>query len=274
MQDVIQQAVRLALSEDVGTGDVSAALVTADTMGQARIVSREPAVLCGTAWVNEVFLQVDPAVSLQWAFADGQPVRAGDVLCTLSGPSRALLTGERTALNFLQLLSATATQTARYVQRIAHTRCKLLDTRKTLPGLRVAQKYAVTCGGGVNHRMGLYDQVLIKENHIMAAGSIQAAVQQARQQSPGLKVEVETENLDELQLALNAKADIVMLDNFDLDTMRQAVHMAAHTTPLEASGGVTLETIQAIAETGVDFVSVGDITKNVLALDLSMRFAS
>ena len=272
MQDVIQQAVRLALSEDVGTGDVSAALVAADTMGQARIVSREPAVLCGTAWVNEVFLQVNPAVSLQWAFADGQPVAAGDVLCTLTGPSRALLTGERTALNFLQLLSATATQTARYVQRIAHTRCKLLDTRKTLPGLRVAQKYAVTCGGGVNHRMGLYDQVLIKENHIMAAGSIQAAVQQARQQSPGLKVEVETENLDELQQALTAKADIVMLDNFDLNTMRQAVHMAAHTTPLEASGGVTLETIQAIAETGVDFVSVGDITKNVLALDLSMRF--
>ena len=221
--------------------------------------------------MNEVFQQLDSSVVLDWQVQDGSRVQANDVLFTIRGKARSILTGERTALNFLQTLSATATATASYVDLIAHTPCKVLDTRKTLPGLRTAQKYAVLCGGGVNHRIGLYDRVLIKENHIMAAGSITAAIQQARILHPGILVEVETENLIELAEAHNARADIIMLDDYDLPSMREAVKLIAGKIPLEASGGVNKETIVAIAETGVDYVSIGEITKHVKAIDLSMR---
>ena len=268
----IKQHVAAALLEDVGQGDVSAALIDGAELSQAEVTCREHAVLCGVAWFDEVFRQLEDKVSVQWAFKDGARVDPGDVLCRISGRSRTLLTAERTALNFLQLLSGTATQTARYVDLISHTNCRLLDTRKTLPGFRSAQKYAVRCGGGTNHRLGLYDQVLIKENHIHAAGSIRAAVEQARTQNPKIKVEVEVENLVELQEAVDASPNIIMLDNFEIDLMREAVALVGGKVLLEASGGVDLNTISSIAETGVDFVSVGDVTKNIRAIDLSMRF--
>ncbi len=278
----IASSVALALAEDIGSGDVTADLIAADTHSRARVISRENAILCGVAWFDEVFRQVNPAIKLNWHFKDGDAVTANAVLCEIAGNARGMLTAERSALNFLQTLSGTATATRRYVDLIAHTACRILDTRKTLPGLRTAQKYAVLCGGGVNHRIGLYDRVLIKENHIMAAGSIRAAVQQARQLHPGIKVEVETENLQEFAEASAAQADIIMLDDYDLASMREAVRLnrlnAASGTDtgaaivLEASGGVNLQTVAAIAETGVDFISVGGITKHVQALDLSMRF--
>ena len=267
----ISLSVQRALAEDIGTGDVTADLIPADTQAIATVITREPAVIAGVAWVNEVFQQLDSSVVLDWQVQDGSRVQANDVLFTIRGKARSILTGERTALNFLQTLSATATATASYVDLIAHTPCKVLDTRKTLPGLRTAQKYAVLCGGGVNHRIGLYDRVLIKENHIMAAGSITAAIQQARILHPGILVEVETENLIELAEAHNARADIIMLDDYDLPSMREAVKLIAGKIPLEASGGVNKETIVAIAETGVDYVSIGEITKHVKAIDLSMR---
>ena len=268
----ISLSVQRALAEDIGTGDVTADLIPADKQAIATVITREPAVIAGVAWVNEVFQQLDSSVVLDWQVQDGSRVQANDVLFTIRGKARSILTGERTALNFLQTLSATATATASYVDLIAHTPCKVLDTRKTLPGLRTAQKYAVLCGGGVNHRIGLYDRVLIKENHIMAAGSITAAIQQARILHPGILVEVETENLIELAEAHNARADIIMLDDYDLPSMREAVKLIAGKIPLEASGGVNKETIVAIAETGVDYVSIGEITKHVKAIDLSMRF--
>ena len=268
----ISLCVLRALAEDIGTGDVTADLIPADKQAIATVITREPAVIAGVAWVNEVFQQLDSSVVLDWQVQDGSRVQANDVLFTIRGKARSILTGERTALNFLQTLSATATATASYVDLIAHTPCKVLDTRKTLPGLRTAQKYAVLCGGGVNHRIGLYDRVLIKENHIMAAGSITAAIQQARILHPGILVEVETENLIELAEAHNARADIIMLDDYDLPSMREAVKLIAGKIPLEASGGVNKETIVAIAETGVDYVSIGEITKHVKAIDLSMRF--
>ena len=270
----IQTTVARVLDEDIGTGDVTAGLIPAAKQASATVICREAAILCGTAWFNEVFRQLDPAVHIIWQHQDGERVTANAVLCTLQGSARSILSGERAALNFLQTLSATATATRRYVDLVAHTQCRILDTRKTLPGLRTAQKYAVVCGGGTNHRIGLYDRVLIKENHIMAAGSITAAIQQARQLHPGILVEVETENLQELAEATAAQADIIMLDEYSLADMREAVRLTDGRIPLEASGGVSPETLVAIAETGVNFVSIGGITKHVRAVDLSMRFVA
>lgn len=270
----IQATVARALAEDIGTGDVTAGLIPAEKQASATVITREDAVLCGVAWFDEVFRQLDPSVQIEWQYQDGERVAANAVLCTLRGSARSILSGERAALNFLQTLSATATATRRYVDLVAHTSCRILDTRKTLPGLRTAQKYAVLCGGGTNHRIGLYDRVLIKENHIMAAGSITQAIQQARQLHPGILVEVETENLQELAEATAAQADIIMLDEYSLADMREAVRVTAGKIPLEASGGVSPETLVAIAETGVDFVSIGGITKHVRAVDLSMRFVA
>lgn len=263
-----------ALREDVGPGDVTAGLIAEQTRAHARVLCREAAVLCGAAWFNETFRQLDASLEIRWHARDGESIPAGTVLCDLEGPARGLLTGERTALNFLQLLSGTATVTQRYVAAVSGTGCRILDTRKTVPGLRSAQKYAVRCGGGTNHRMGLYDMVLIKENHIAAAGSITAAVATARRVAPGIRIEVETETLEQVHEALAAAADIIMLDNFPLEQMRAAVAInRAHARPaqIESSGGVSLETVRAIAETGVDYVSVGALTKHVCAIDLSMR---
>jgi len=270
--ELIREAVKLALIEDMGNGDVTAGLIPEDIIAHAHVLCRVPAVICGTDWFDEAFRQLDGLVVVGWHVADGDRVEPGTRLCSLRGPARALLTGERTALNYLQLLSATATATRTYVDAIEGTGARILDTRKTLPGLRVAQKYAVTCGGGHNHRMGLYDAVLIKENHIMAAGSIAAAVQAARALAPGLMVEVETETLDEVDQALAAGVDVIMLDDFPLAQMREAVARVKGKVKLEASGGVNLETVRAIAETDVDYISVGSITKDVKAIDLSMRF--
>ena len=274
LPDDLPEQVSRALREDIGPGDVTAQLIAPDTAAKARVLCRESAIICGTAWFDETFRQLEPRVRVRWLTEDGTRVAADTVLCELEGPARAILSGERTALNFLQLLSATAAATARYVQAVAGTACRILDTRKTLPGLRTAQKYAVKCGGGQNHRMGLYDMVLIKENHIAAAGSIAAAVQAARTLSPGLPVEVETENLDEVAAALAAQCDIIMLDEFSLIDLQRAVALnraAPRPAKLEASGGVSQERIAAIAATGVDFISVGGLTKHVQAVDLSMR---
>ena len=268
----LSETVARALAEDVGSGDVTAALLPADARSRARVISREPAVICGRAWFDEVFRQLDRSVQVAWRVADGAAVAPGDTLCEITGPTRALLTGERTALNFLQTLSGTATAARRYAEAVAHTRARVLDTRKTLPGLRSAQKFATRCGGCLNHRMGLYDLVLIKENHILAAGSIAAALAAARRLFPALEVEVEVEDLPELDQALAAGADIVLLDNFDLAGLRAAVQRAAGSVRLEASGNVDLENVSAFAETGVDYISVGSLTKHVRAVDLSMRF--
>ena len=271
--DLAEQVAR-ALREDVGPGDITAGLIAERTRARAHVLCREAAVLCGAAWFNETFRQLDPLLEIRWHFHDGTRVEADSILCELEGPARSLLTGERTALNFLQLLSGTASATQRYVAAVAGTPCRILDTRKTVPGLRSAQKYAVRCGGGSNHRLGLYDMVLIKENHIAAAGSIAAAVAAARREAPGVRVEVEAETLDQLRQALDAHADIVMLDDFELADVRAAVGLnRGHTHPaqLECSGGIELTTLRAIAETGVDFVSVGSLTKHVTAIDLSMR---
>ncbi|MEE9351266.1 MAG: carboxylating nicotinate-nucleotide diphosphorylase [Thiotrichaceae bacterium] len=270
----IPQSVRIALEEDIGSGDVTADLIPLDEVSKATIICRDDAVLAGAAWLDEAFRQIDDSVIVQWYFKDGDLVEQGAVLCRVQGASRSLLSGERVGLNFLQLLSATATITHTYVKAVEGTKAKVLDTRKTIPGLRQAQKYAVLCGGGDNHRIGLYDRVLIKENHIMAVGSISLAVEQAKLLHPDLKVEVETENLDEFQEASKAGADIIMLDNFTLDDMKKAVDINAGKIMLEASGGVRLDTVKLIAETGVDYISVGEITKDIKAVDLSMRFES
>jgi len=270
----LPEQVQAALREDIGPGDVTAALVPAAQRVRGRVIAREAAVLCGRAWVEETFRQLDPNVHLTWHAADGERVGAGEVVFEISGPARAVLTGERTALNFLQLLSATATATREYVDAVEGTACRILDTRKTIPGLRSAQKYAVRCGGADNHRLGLYDRVLIKENHIAAAGSITGAIAAARSRSPDIPVEVEVESLIELEEALNAAPDIVMLDDFTLADLRAAVALnraRGARAKLEASGGVSLEGVRGIAETGVDFVSVGALTKHVHAVDLSMR---
>ncbi len=267
----IDAVVRHALAEDIGCGDITARLIPADAEAHGRVIVREAAVLCGTAWFDEVFRQLDRRVQVVWQARDGERLRPGQTLCQLRGPARSLLSGERAALNFLQTLSATATQTRRYVDAIKGTGTRLLDTRKTLPGLRTAQKYATACGGAQNHRMGLFDAFLIKENHILAAGGITQAVARARKIAPGKSVEVEVENLDELRQALDAGADTVMLDNMDLATMREAVTLTAGRGKLEASGNVNLDTLHAIAGTGVDYISVGAITKDVYAVDLSMR---
>ena len=274
--EYIARTVRTALEEDVGSGDLTAQLIPADRMSKATVISREDATLSGRAWFDEVFRQLDPRVRVTWQAADGDQVRANQVLCELTGPSRALLTGERTALNFLQSLSGTATETSRYAAALKGTACRVLDTRKTIPGLRLAQKYAVRCGGGTNHRIGLFDAILVKENHIAAAGSIASAVSEARRLNSKVMLEVEVETFDELQQALDAKVDRILLDNFSLDDMRKAVSITrAHKNTgieLEASGNMSLDTLRSVAETGVDFISVGGLTKHVTALDLSMRF--
>jgi len=269
--DVVLSNVRAALNEDVGSGDITAALIEPHSQAAARVITREDGVLCGRAWVDAVFTQLDTEVALEWHGEDGQHVSAGDSLFSLRGPARSLLTGERTALNFLQLLSGTATTCRHYADLVAGTGVKLLDTRKTIPGLRIAQKYAVSCGGCHNHRIGLYDAFLIKENHISACGGIAAAVRTARDHAPDKPVEVEVENLQELEQALAAACDRVMLDNFSLEQMAIAVDMAAGQLELEASGNVTATTLRPIAETGVDYISIGALTKDCKALDLSMR---
>ena len=264
--------VALALAEDVGDGDLTAALIPEHAQAEATVVSRETAILCGAAWFDAVFRQLDPRIAIDWRAADGDRVEPEQLLCTLHGPARPLLTGERTALNFLQLLSGTATLARRYADAVAGTHAVILDTRKTLPGLRLAQKYAVRCGGCRNHRIGLFDAVLIKENHIMAAGSIGNAIATARHLHPGVTVEVEVENRAELEEALAAQPDIVMLDNFDLAAMAEAVRIVGGSVKLEASGNVNFDTVRGIAETGVDYISIGGLTKDVRAIDLSMRF--
>ena len=269
--EYIAKVVTQALAEDIASGDITAELIGADVQARSRIVTREDGILCGTAFALEAFQQIDPSCHVEWAAQDGDAIAADSLVCTLSGPARALLTGERTALNFLQLLSGTASTAGQYAARVAHTGVKLLDTRKTVPGLRLAQKYAVTCGGCYNHRIGLFDAFLIKENHISAAGSIARAVAAARDVAPDRPVEVEVENEAELEQALTAGADRIMLDNFTLEALRDAVSHTAGSAELEASGNVTDETLVAIAETGLDFISIGALTKHVRALDLSMR---
>ena len=270
----IGTTVAAALAEDVGSGDLTAALVPAGRKGRATVITREAATVAGRPYVDEVFRQVDPSVTVEWHVADGDAVQPNQLLYRLAGPARSLLTGERTALNFYQVLSATATATRRYADLLADLPCRVLDTRKTLPCLRNAQKYAVRCGGGVNHRIGLYDGILVKENHIIAAGSIGAAVAAAKVSGAGVMIEVEVETLDELRQALAAGADMALLDEFSLDDLRAAVALnRAHPQgpiKLEASGGVSLESLRSIAETGVDFISVGALTHSVKALDVSL----
>ena len=269
----VAETVRRALAEDVGAGDLTANLISEATLARAQVITREDAVLCGSAWFDEVFRQVDARVRVTWDARDGDAVRAGQALCHLEGPARGILTGERAALNFLQLLSGTATRTRQYVEAVRGTHAVILDTRKTVPGLRLAQKYAVRCGGGHNHRLGLYDGILIKENHIAAAGSVAAALKAAKDAAaPGLLVELEVENLQQLQEAIAVGASRILLDNFDLEGLRAAVRETRGRAQLEVSGGVTLANVRAIAETGVDYISVGDLTKNVTAVDLSLRF--
>jgi len=267
----IEINVRKALAEDIGAGDITAQLIPAERLAHAKVITREAAVICGTAWVDAVFRQLDPRVAVHWQVADGEQVAADRVLFQLEGPSRALLSGERAALNFLQTLSGVATRSRYYADLVEGTGVQLLDTRKTIPGLRLAQKYAVTCGGCHNHRIGLYDAFLIKENHIAACGGIAEAVAAARRIAPGKPVEVEVESLDELEQALRAGADIVMLDELSLDDMRTAVGIAAGRAKLEASGGIDEESLRRVAETGVDYISIGALTKHVRAVDLSMR---
>ncbi|MEL7560875.1 carboxylating nicotinate-nucleotide diphosphorylase [Stutzerimonas chloritidismutans] len=267
----IESNVRRALVEDVGTGDITAQLIPAERLAQAKIITREAAVISGTAWVDAVFRQLDPRVAVHWRVADGERVDADRVLFHLEGPARALLSGERAALNFLQTLSGVATRCRQYADLVEGTGVRLLDTRKTIPGLRMAQKYAVTCGGCHNHRIGLYDAFLIKENHIAACGGIAEAVAAAHRIAPGKPVEVEVESLDELEQALRAGADVVMLDELNLADMRTAVGITAGRAKLEASGGIDDGTLRAIAETGVDYISIGALTKHVRAVDLSMR---
>ncbi len=262
--------IRQFLQEDIGSGDLTAQIIEPEAQARAVVVTREAMTLCGSAWFDAVFKQLDESVWIHWRYQEGDLCEAGEPICEITGPARALLTAERTALNLLQSLSATATVTHRYVEAVAGTGCRILDTRKTIPGLRMAQKYAVRCGGGCNHRIGLFDAILIKENHILTAGSIAAAVARGRAVAD-VPLEVEVENLDEFQQALQAQPDRVMLDNFSLDDLRQAVQLNQGQVELEASGNVTLETIRAVAETGVDFISVGALTKHIQAVDLSMR---
>lgn len=269
----IDAQVAVALDEDVGSGDLTAALLSAETWANADVIVRDSdAVLCGSDWFAAVFARLDSTVKVTWEAADGDLLASGSLVCRLEGPAPSILTGERTALNFLQTLSGTAALARRYVKQVSGTGAVILDTRKTLPGLRLAQKYAVRCGGGHNHRIGLYDAILIKENHIRSAGSIRAALTAAETVGRGVVVEIEVESLDELREALTAGARRVLLDNFSLDQLRDAVALTAGRAGLEASGGVNLETVRAIAETGVDFISVGGLTKDLKATDYSMLF--
>ncbi len=278
MKDYIQKSVAYALAEDVGDGDLTAELISASAVMDATIITRDAMTMAGQPWVAEVMQQVDADIEIEWMHVDGDSVAADSTLCQLRGRARAILTAERTALNFLQFLSSTATTTARYVAAVSGTDCRILDTRKTIPGQRLAQKYAVRCGGGVNHRIGLFDAILIKENHIISAGSITAAIENSRQLHAEMPVEIEVESLDELRDALSSRAERLLLDNFSLDMLREAVAINRDEgdppAELEASGGVTINDLRKIAETGVDYISVGALTKNVDAIDLSMRFSS
>lgn len=270
--EVISRQVRLCLEEDLGSGDLTAGLIGAEAVSRVEVICRDEAVICGCAWFDEVFRQLDPAICIDWLVSDGVKVVPGSLLCRLSGNTRALLSGERTALNYLQTLSATATRARRYADAVEGTGVRVLDTRKTLPGLRLQQKYAVTCGGCHNHRIGLYDAILIKENHIQAAGSIAAALRAAQIAAGGVEIEIEVESLADLEQALAVGARRVLLDNFSLDQMVQAVALNAGRARLEASGGISLQNIRSIAETGIDDISVGALTKDIAAVDLSMRF--
>jgi nicotinate-nucleotide pyrophosphorylase (carboxylating) len=269
---VINSAVNTALDEDIGNGDVTAASFNNNEVASAKVISREAAVLCGQQWFELAFHKLDPDVIIDWKLNDGDSMEQDATVCTLNGSAKAILTGERTALNFLQTLSGTATKTKIYVDRISGTGAQILDTRKTLPGMRYAQKYAVRCGGGKNHRMGLYDAILIKENHIATAGSVSDAVNEAKQQYPNLKLEVEVETIEQLKEALNTKTDVILLDNFSLSELENSVSITDGKKKLEASGNMTLENIREVAKTGVDYISIGAITKHVQAVDFSMRF--
>ncbi len=271
---IIEAQARTALAEDVGSGDLTSALLPEHQLARAQLITRQAAVLCGRAWFDAVFRLLDPTVSLHWECSDGDAVSSGQRLCVIEGPLRALLTGERTAMNYLQTLSGTATRARQFALAVAGLPVRVLDTRKTLPGLRLQQKYAVLCGGCDNHRIGLFDAILIKENHVIAAGSIRAAVEAARATSPGVTMQIEVENIAELEEAIAAGAALILLDNFSLPELRRAVALTAGRALLEASGGVDLGTIRGIAETGVDRISVGALTKDVIAVDLSMRFLS
>ncbi|NNC64482.1 MAG: carboxylating nicotinate-nucleotide diphosphorylase [Gammaproteobacteria bacterium] len=274
--DDMTRVVAQALAEDLGNGDLTAALISDGARSHARVVTREAAVLCGAPWFDEVFRQLDADIDVRWHRSDGDSIEAGTIVCELNGPSRPILSGERTALNLLQMLSGTATATRAYTSAIAGTRAQILDTRKTVPGLRLAQKYAVRCGGGTNHRVGLYDAVLIKENHIAAAGGISAAVEAAAARAESVMIEIEVESLEQLDDALTTAADRLLLDNFSIDDLAKAVERRNASLnasiELEASGNITLANVREIAETGVDYISVGAITKNVTATDYSMRF--
>ena len=273
LASAIRENVKAALKEDLGKGDLTAKLIPVNARAKATVITREAAVLCGTQWFEACFRKLDPKVKIRWMAKDGDNIQAGQTLCEISGKARALLTAERPALNFLQMLSATATLTRRYTEAIIGTRAAIMDTRKTLPGLRIAQKYAVKVGGGKNQRIGLFDGILIKDNHILAAGGVTQALQQANKLATrGVSIQIEVENLPELEEALSAGAELILLDNYNLEQLREAVRITAGRAHLEASGGVNLENVRAIAETGVDRISIGSLTKDVKAINLSMRF--
>lgn len=274
LQTDLERAVKQALHEDIGSGDATAALIGEEVHSHARIVVREDCIICGAAWVEQVFHQLDARINIQWHVKDGDKVPANTVICDLRGPARPLLTAERTALNFLQTLSAVATRTHRYVEAVAGTRAAILDTRKTIPGLRLALKYAVKTGGGVNHRIGLYDGILIKENHIAAAGGVDQVLKRASANNPGIPIQIEVETLEQLEQAIASGAKLILLDNFTPARMIEAVKVTAGRAALEASGGITLKNVREIADTGVDRISIGDLTKDIQAIDLSMRFVS
>ncbi|HMJ49094.1 MAG TPA: carboxylating nicotinate-nucleotide diphosphorylase [Burkholderiales bacterium] len=273
LASAIRENVKAALKEDLGRGDLTAKLIPAHARARASVITREAAVLCGTAWFAACFRKLDPKIKIRWNARDGDSIPAGQVLCQISGKTRAMLSAERPALNFLQLFSATATRTRRYIEAVKGTRAAIMDTRKTLPGLRMAQKYAVKVGGGKNHRIGLFDGILIKDNHVIAAGGIAQALQLAKQNAKRrVPIQIEVRNLQELEEALRAGAKLILLDNFSPELLRDAVQITAGRAQLEASGGINLESVRAIAETGVDRISVGSLTKDVKAIDLSMRF--
>lgn len=272
-QSTIEDTVHIALREDIGEGDITAQLIQADKFVIATVISKEDCVFCGMDWFEEVFRQIDEEVMVEWFADDGDTITAGQSICSLSGSARSILSGERSALNFLQTLSAVATRSAEYAKAVAKTKTVVLDTRKTIPGLRLAQKYAVSCGGCQNHRMGLYDAILIKENHIASCGSIKNAIEKAHFQNPEMPVEVEVENIDELEQALETSVDRILLDNFNIKELKQAVKICNGKIPLEASGNITLKNIKKIASTGVDFISTGALTKDIEAIDLSLRLS-
>ncbi len=270
----IKKTVKAALKEDIGKGDITATLIPPQTIATATVITRETAVLCGREWFTETMLQLSDEISISWQTQDGDLVSENQTLCTIQGPARAILSAERVALNFLQLLSGIATESRRYADRVKGLKTAIRDTRKTIPGLRLAQKYAVRCGGCENHRIGLYDGVLIKENHILACGSITKAVEQIRASHPKMQIEVEVENLEEFHEALAAKADMLLLDNFDRAMLQRAVILNKGQAKLEASGGVTFNEIRGLAESGIDYIAIGTLTKNIQSIDLSMRFTT